>query len=881
MKIPASCIFGKPFSGALAPDKVAAVLKTARLLAPAAAAVPPAYIIDVLVRAGALFGAKNGAWRAAAREHLKETIPFSEPMTELTLDIIPHMLARGELERRLALELVVPPDPDGFAARPGYDGVIKVVPKGVVLHVGAGNVFLGVVDSLVLGILTRNVNIVKTSSSGSNFAALFVKALAACDKKNMLVPNIAVLNWKGGSEAIERAAVSGSDAVFVWGGAEAVNHYRRLAPETVAVTGFGPKVSFGLAMPSALDLDARAVARAAVRDAGLWDQSACACAHELYLVCPRKAKRAKLLAAMTELCAEEFAALERGLPQGRMSDDEKVETLRARELAKVDAAAGRAELRSGFPRHGWTVIAETDSAFKISPLNRVLYVKCAGSLEEIGRMIAPYRGYVQTAGIAGNFREKKEAASVFAPLGVARITDLGKMLQSPAGSPHDGRFPMSELVSFAGVEGGQTKLDRFAELISYARRKSPFYRDFYKGLKTEIRTLEEFAQLPFLTKEHILANTPPDSYAMFTGPIEKGIYFASGGSTGSPKYIFYDAAEFERVSMHMGRSLERAGLGAGDRAANLFVAGNLWSSFLSVEKALPYTDAVSVPIGSALPMESILKYLAEFDVTAIIGLPSFLLKVAEAAADHKVKSPLRYIFYGGEYVGPEMAAYFRTVFPGVRIHSAAYATVDAGVIGYQCPHCSGGMHHLFADEHYLEIVDPETGAPVAPGQTGELVTTVLNKRHMPIIRFRLGDLGRLVESPCPCGSRDRRFEILGRCDDRVHVGGAHLFVGDMAAAVSAVSGLSFNFQAVISNSGPREMITFRAETAEPVMSGSLRRRLAAQLLDAIRSHCEDLTYVLDRRWMADPVIEILPPGGIERVARTGKIKRVIDLRINN
>ncbi len=881
MKIPSSYIFGKPFSGELTADKTAEIMRQARAFTAEAAAVPLDYIYDTLARTGALFADPKGEWRCAARAHLKGSISFSPQMTELTLDILPQILSRAELEKRVSLELVVSPDANGFASRPGYDGVVKVSPRGVVLHVGAGNVFLGIVDSLLLGILTRNVNVVKTASSGSNFAVLFLRALEKCDRKKLLVSRMAVLNWKGGADAVEREAVTGSDAVFVWGGAEAVLHYRRLAPETVTVTGFGPKVSFGAAMPSALELDARAVARAAVNDAALWDQSACACAHVLYLVCPQAKKRAALLDKMVSLCAEEFVAFEQKLPQGRMSDDEKVETLRARELAKVDAATGKAAFKSGFPEHGWTVIAETGPEFKISPLNRVLYVKCAATLTEIAEQLKPYRGYVQTAGIAGNFREKKEAASVFAPLGVARVTDLGKMLESPAGSPHDGRFPMSELVNFVGVEGGQTKLDRFAELIDFARKNSPFYRDFYKGIKKEIRTLTDFGQLPFLTKEHILANTPPDSYAMFTGPIEKGIYFASGGSTGSPKYIFYNAAEFERVCMHLGKAMTHAGLGAGDRAANLFVAGNLWSSFLSVEKALPYTDAVSVPVGSALPMESIIKYLAEFDVTAIIGLPSFLLKVAEAAQGHRVKSPLRYIFYGGEYVGPEMAAYFRTVFPGVKIHSAAYATVDAGVIGYQCPHCSGGVHHLFADEHYLEILDPETGVPVPAGQVGELVTTVLNKRHMPIIRFKLGDLGRFVETPCPCGRRDRRFEILGRCDERVHVGGAHVFVGDLEAAVRAVPGLSFSFQAVITNEGPREKIIIRAETEKPLGSDSLRRETAAKLLAAIRRHCEDLTYVLDHGWMADPVIEILPPGGIERVARTGKIKRVLDLRINN
>ncbi|MFA6584698.1 MAG: hypothetical protein WCS77_10410, partial [Elusimicrobiaceae bacterium] len=167
------------------------------------------------------------------------------------------------------------------------------------------------------------------------------------------------------------------------------------------------------------------------------------------------------------------------------------------------------------------------------------------------------------------------------------------------------------------------------------------------------------------------------------------------------------------------------------------------------------------------------------------------------------------------------------------------------------------------------------------GCVGELVTTVLGKRHMPLIRFKLGDLGRFVEKPCPCGRRDRKFEILGRCDDRVHVGGAHVFVSDLAAAVNAVPELGFSFQVELGTSGPRDRMTLRAETKKIVNSESARKKIGEKLLDSIKRSCEDLKYVLDGGWMDDPVVEILPPGGIERVARTGKIKRVIDHRIKH
>ena len=227
-------------------------------------------------------------------------------------------------------------------------------------------------------------------------------------------------------------------------------------------------------------------------------------------------------------------------------------------------------------------------------------------------------------------------------------------------------------------------------------------------------------------------------------------------------------------------------------------------------------------------------------------------------------------------MSPAMADFFRKVFPGVSVKSAGYATVDAGVIGFQCGNSSPGVHHLFSGEQFLEILNSETFKPVKPGETGELFITTLNKRHMPMIRFRLGDLGRWMDGPCPCGRTEPRFEILGRCDDRIHIGGAHLFVNDLHNAVGEIPELSFNFQLIIETKGSKDFLRIKAETKTRAKNtGDIKKRL----IQSIRGNCEDLTYVLERGWMPEPEIEILPPDSIPKMERTGKIKRVVDKRI--
>jgi phenylacetate-coenzyme A ligase PaaK-like adenylate-forming protein len=835
------------------------------------------YITDTLAKAGRLFE-KGGKYRKAALAHLKEHITFSAPVIDKSLDVIPELLNKAAMNKRLTMELFLPYALEAPVERRGYEGLIRALPKGVVLHVGAGNVFLGILDSLVIGFLTKNVNIIKLSSSGSSFTNIFMEALKEVDEKGILAKSAAVLSWKGGSRGLEEAALKHVNAVFVWGGYEAVQSYRKIAPIDVRVEGFGPKTSVGVVFESCVENEGMdAVALRAATDASLWDQAACSSLHTLYFIAPSKRHKA-LAAGFLKAAKAHFARFAKELPPGKLSPDEQVEINKARQLARVDAALGAASWESSAPKTDWTVIYEKDPVYRVSPLNRVLYVKTVETLEEVRAMLMPLRGYIQTVGVGGSI-ERKKVLETLAPAGIARVVKLGKMLEEANGSPHDGIFPMMSLVNWVPIEEKPSQLDRLSELVEHARNRSPFYGRHFKGVP-RITCIEDFAAVPFLEKHHVLENTPPDSADLLTSKVQRGIYFASGGSTGQPKYVFYDQHEYDHTCRMLAFTLEAAGLGGKDVIANLFIAGNLWSSWLSVEKAIAYTKAISVPVGSNLPLENIVGYLEDFKVTAVIGLPSFLVKLAEyvKANPGKHKLCVSKIFYGGEYVGTEMIKFFKGVFPGVDVRSAGYATADAGVIGFQCPVCVKGQHHLFAFSQFIEFVDQDTMAPVKPGDIGELVVTGLSKKHMPIIRYRVGDLGRWIQKPCACGRKEPLFEILGRCDDRIHVGGAHLFVNDIQNALGKVPDLSFNFQVVIDKKGHRDTLAIRVEVKD---AAALARggELADLLWREVEGHCEDLHESVRMKWLDKPVIDVLKPNAIERIQRTGKIRKVIDKRV--
>ena len=99
-------------------------------------------------------------------------------------------------------------------------------------------------------------------------------------------------------------------------------------------------------------------------------------------------------------------------------------------------------------------------------------------------------------------------------------------------------------------------------------------------------------------------------------------------------------------------------------------------------------------------------------------------------------------------------------------------------VAFECQERQG-LH--LAEDHFLaEIVDPASGRPLPPGETGELVLTSLTKEAFPLIRYRTGDRTALLTEPCRCGRTTARIARLrGRVDEMVIVRGVNLYPSEV------------------------------------------------------------------------------------------------------
>lgn len=813
--------------------------------------------IDVLRRTGLLWADPASPFRRRAQALMPKVSGFSPEMVRRTLGIIPALLDGDALRKRLSSELGRPDALDAWSLEPESQSALKAFPLGSVLHVAAGNVFLGCIDSIVMSFLTNNVTILRLSSADTEFPLLFAESLLEADADNDLTDALTILSWPRGDEEVERVFKRRLQGVVVWGGESAVGAYRVGLGVGTKLISFGPKLSFGVVSRAGLRaVGHQEAANRLARDVSWWDQAACASPQTVFV---QGGRPDEFLDALAAALAREG----RAAPPGPASPDEAASVLEERQRALAAELTGAGRLLAARDQ-GWTIAWNRRPELKASPLRRFIHVRPYRDPAHLRALVAPSAAYLQSAGLLVAPAEAGDYAEVLAQAGISRAPALGRMLESETGEPHDGRYPLAELVRWVSgpAEAVVTNEKKaLAGLLEQAAAESPFYR---RRLKKS----------PLLDKDDLHRHAPPRSNAILTraAPDAGRLVFASGGSTGKPKFCLYTQDEFDMTCRWLAWGLRRSGLENGDVVANLFVAGNLWSSFLAVSGAARALSVTHLPVAGTADPALALDALKRFKANVLIGLPSTLLDLARYAGSRGERLRVDKIFYAGEHASDEMRREWARAFGVKLVRSAGYASVDAGLIGFQCGAAAGGVHHAASGLQRVEIVSPKTGRPAAPGEAGEIVATNLLRRWMPVIRYRTGDLGRWLVQPCPCGHPAPLFALLGRCDDRINIGGAHLDVNDVGRAVGSVAGLSPVYQVVAE---PGERLTVRVEGRSAKADGAAAAKLSAALLRT--SH--ELRDSVERGWLKAPAIEILAPGKLPRQPRTGKIRRVVDSRL--
>ena len=285
----------------------------------------------------------------------------------------------------------------------------------------------------------------------------------------------------------------------------------------------------------------------------------------------------------------------------------------------------------------------------------------------------------------------------------------------------------------------------------------------------------------------------------------------------------YDPEGREETHWRWEKAFVAAGFRPGDIVQNTFMY-HFSPAGLMFDEALIRIGCTVIPAGVG-NTEMQAQVLRDLGVTGYVGTPSFLMTLLEKAKEMGVVPgdglQLQVALVAAEMLPESLRKRFHEEF-GIQVRQA-YGTADVGSLGYECYEAKG-MH--INDEIVMELLDPASGKPVAPGEIGEVVVTLPSSTY-PLVRFATGDLSIYTNDLCPCGRTSARLlRIVGRVDQVTKVKGMFVHPEQVAQLEKKVPEVSA-IQLVISRTGHEDRMTIRALLAAGASpSDALKEKIA-------------------------------------------------------
>ncbi|HID11576.1 MAG TPA: phenylacetate--CoA ligase family protein [Candidatus Latescibacteria bacterium] len=394
--------------------------------------------------------------------------------------------------------------------------------------------------------------------------------------------------------------------------------------------------------------------------------------------------------------------------------------------------------------------------------------------------------------------------------------------------------PEIEALSREDIE--QLQLERLQSTLNRAYYRVSFYRQLFDGhgvVPEEVASFSDLAKLPFTTKEDLRQNYP---YGMFAVPLRDIVRLhSSTGTTGTPTVVGYTRNDLKHWSELTARVLVAGGVGKEDILQIAFDYG-MFTGALGLHYGAELVGATVVPISGGNPDRQI-QIMKDFRTTGLLCTPSYALFLAERMEELGVSPAelsLRVGLFGAEPWSEEVRRQLEE-----RLNISA--TDNYGLSEVMGPGVSGeceekaGLH--IAEDHFIpEVVDPETGEVLPPGEQGELVLTTIAKEALPLIRYRTGDITRLVYDPCPCGRTHVRMErVSGRTDDMLIIRGVNVFPSQVESVLMAIEGTTPHYQLVVDRSGVLDELEVWVEVGEELFSDEIKKleALEREVRDAL------------------------------------------------
>lgn len=385
---------------------------------------------------------------------------------------------------------------------------------------------------------------------------------------------------------------------------------------------------------------------------------------------------------------------------------------------------------------------------------------------------------------------------------------------------------------------------RFAAVMRRAWQV-PFYRRRWSAAGMEpgdIRGLDDLSSIPAYDKSDLMESVeafPPfgDFHGLDEG-FQNAVFHTTSGTTGTPQPLFFGPWDREAQNALLARAYLLQGMRKGDVAHSVYGFGMVNGGHYVREAVVHFTDAMFVPAGTGrdTPTVQQVEMMRRYGATAILGFADYIKRLADAVQEAGltpgVDIPMRMI---SGHIGQEDKAAISEAWGGAAVYDW-YGVGDTGIVAGEGPARNG--LYVWEDAHVVEILDPESGAPLADGHAGNICITPLFKTGVyPIVRFDTKDVTTLLPPDPASGIGFRRMPgFQGRSDNMVKLRGINVYPTAIGAFLDPLPDATGEYFCRLTRDGGREELTVVLEARdhsseqELAFARMLKQKLGVEVL---------------------------------------------------
>ncbi|MHB8086614.1 MAG: DVU_1553 family AMP-dependent CoA ligase [Anaerolineaceae bacterium] len=348
------------------------------------------------------------------------------------------------------------------------------------------------------------------------------------------------------------------------------------------------------------------------------------------------------------------------------------------------------------------------------------------------------------------------------------------------------------------------QLDRLNWVIKYSKQHSRFYREIFANLPETIISFDDLSAIPFTSADDLRTN-PNRFVCVPQDEVQRILTLPTSSTTGESKRVFFSAADqeltvdFFKVGMS---TLVRPG----DRVLILLPGIRPGSVGDLLKIGLERLECTAEIYGPVDDEERVLHLIREVNANVLVGAPVHLHRLVRWDEYYKIlpKGQIRSLLTSTDTLANTIRSNLQSIW-GCEVFDHWGMTETGLGGGVECEAHTG--FHLRAADLFIEIINPETGQVLPEGEPGEVVITTLSRIAMPLIRYRTGDLSRLIPSVCACGS------FIPRLDRIINRVGAGIQLESGLLTQSMLDEIVFQV---------KELLDYKADFTKPVLSLEVR-----------------------------------------------------------